>query len=136
MPAAAMPHIFLCVQGGAKEVLSLTQETWCPSTRNSTPMPSCADEDATCEVPRDGRNRRPPSLLAEALSSACPVPTPRVFHPARCIDRFPHLRCRVLTLLPGRSFSPRMKSVYSWRPHLGVMPCKVTSHYKLRDVQI
>ena len=81
MPAAAMPHIFPCVQGGAKEVLSATQETWCPSTRNSTPMPSCADEDATCEVPRDGRNRRPPSLLAEALSSACPVPTPRVFPP-------------------------------------------------------
>ena len=83
MPAVAMPHIFPCVQGGAKEVLSSTQETWCPSTRNSTPMPSCADEEDACEVPHDGRIRRPPSLLAEALSSAFPVSIPRVFSTRR-----------------------------------------------------
>jgi len=102
VPAAAMSHIFPCVQGGAKEVLSPTQETWCPSTRNSTPMPSCADEDVTCEVPHDERNRRPPSLLAEALSSACPVPTPRVFSTRRGAQGLLlRWRGRVLTLLPS-----------------------------------
>jgi len=120
VPVTAMSHIFPCVQGGAKEVPSLTQETWCPSTRNSTPMPSCEDEDATCVVPHVGRNRRPPSLLVEALSSACPVPIPHVL----CREE---VQLLVLTLPPLSHDVPAFHAQPQALPRQ--VPGKVTSLY-------
>ena len=73
-----VPHFLVCREEQWRSLGAIPRdlEPPCPELLL---MPSCEDEDVTCEVPHDGRNRRPPSLLAEALSSACLVPTPHVF---------------------------------------------------------
>ena len=73
-----VPHFLVCREEQWRSLGAFPRdlEPPCPEL---LPMPFCADEGVTCEVPHDGRIRRPPSLLAEALSSACPVPIPHVF---------------------------------------------------------
>ena len=142
LAAAPAPSHTLCVQGEAQEVLGCCpQETWSPRAQKSTPMPSCLDEDDTCVVPHDGRNRRPPSLLAEALSSACPIPIPRVSstrrgvqgHPPSSASSSPHFAARLRSYftpdLRVHRKTSRRREVFSG--HLAITGYETSTSYVL-----
>ena len=114
-----VPHFLVCREEQWRSLGAIPRdlEPPCPEL---LPMPSCADEDVTCEVPHDGRNRRPPSLLAEALSSACPVPIPHVL----CREE---VQLLVLTLPPLSHDVPAFHAQPQALPRQ--VPGKVTSLY-------